>query len=424
MSVFVLDKRQNPLMPCSEKRARLLLERKRARIHRLLPFTIRLVDRYQEDSKLQPLEIKIDPGSKFTGLALVRKKDKTVFVKLLLEIEHRGSFINKHLKQRRGHRCFRRSRLRYRPARFSNRTKPSGWLPPSLQHRVNSTISWINRIQKSAPVTSIALELVKFDIQKMQNPEISGIEYQQGELQGYEVREYLLEKWERKCAYCNKERIPLQIEHIVPKSKGGSNRVSNLTLACSRCNLSKGTKSLEKFAKPEVANKILTKTKVSLKDAAAVNSTRNFLYKELLATGLPVESSTGARTKFNRSKLVIPKTHALDAVCVGEVAEVINWKQTTLHIKAMGRGSYKRTRSNKYGFPVSYSTRHKRHFGFQTGDFVIATIAKGKRKGTHKGRVTIRKSGSFDIKTQKETFILNYKYFKLLQYSDGYTYSK
>ena len=74
----------------------------------------------------------------------------------------------------------------------------------------------------------------------MQHPEIFGIEYQQGELAGYEVREYLLEKWGRKCTYCGKENIPLQIEHIIPKSKGSSNRISNLAIACEKCNQKKG----------------------------------------------------------------------------------------------------------------------------------------------------------------------------------------
>jgi len=76
LAVFVLDKRKRPLMPCSEKRARLLLERKRARVHRLVPFTIRLVDRTVETSVVQPVRIKIDPGSRTTGLALVRESEE------------------------------------------------------------------------------------------------------------------------------------------------------------------------------------------------------------------------------------------------------------------------------------------------------------------------------------------------------------
>ena len=75
MAVFVLDRRKKPLMPCSEKRARIMLERGRARIHRMMPFTIRLVDRLQENSVLQPLRLKLDPGSKTTGLALAREAE-------------------------------------------------------------------------------------------------------------------------------------------------------------------------------------------------------------------------------------------------------------------------------------------------------------------------------------------------------------
>ncbi|HAO02349.1 MAG TPA: HNH endonuclease, partial [Halomonas sp.] len=105
-------------------------------------------------------------------------------------------------------------------------------LAPSLQHRVDTVMAWVNRLSKSAPITGISQELVRFDTQKLESPEISGVEYQQGTLLGYEVREYLLEKWGRKCAYCGTADTPLEIEHVVPRSRGGSNRVSNLTLSC------------------------------------------------------------------------------------------------------------------------------------------------------------------------------------------------
>jgi 5-methylcytosine-specific restriction endonuclease McrA len=88
---------------------------------------------------------------------------------------------------------------------------------------------------------------VRFDTQKMMNPEITGVDYQQGSLSGYEVREYLLDKWQRKCAYCGKQDVPLQVEHIQPRAAGGSNRVSNLTLACEPCNTRKGAKPVEQF---------------------------------------------------------------------------------------------------------------------------------------------------------------------------------
>jgi hypothetical protein len=142
MAVLVLDKRTKPLMPCSEKRARLLLERGRAVVHRMRPFTIRLKDRTLEDSALQPLQIKIDPGSKTTGVTVIRADDadpEQQQVVMLIDIEHRGQHISEKLTQRRAFRRRRRAQLRYRPARFDNRTKPKGWLAPSLQHRVDTT---------------------------------------------------------------------------------------------------------------------------------------------------------------------------------------------------------------------------------------------------------------------------------------------
>jgi 5-methylcytosine-specific restriction endonuclease McrA len=100
-----------------------------------------------------------------------------------------------------------------------------GWLAPSLQHRVDTTKNLVNRLRSLVPVEFISQELVRFDTQKMENPEVSGVEYQQGTLLGYEVREYLLEKWGRECAYCTDKDTPLQIEHIDPKANGGSNRI-------------------------------------------------------------------------------------------------------------------------------------------------------------------------------------------------------
>src|SRR5262249_36642775 len=154
--------------------------------------------------------------------------------------------------------------------RFDNRTRGIGWLPPSLESRVANVLTWVNRLHRFCPISVISLELVKFDMQKMENPEIAGVLYQQGTLQGYEVRQYLLEKWGRKCAYCNKQDVPLQMEHIQPRAKGGTDRVSNLTLSCEQCNRAKGTQDINDFLKkkPEVLKRILAQAKAPLKDAA------------------------------------------------------------------------------------------------------------------------------------------------------------
>jgi|GEM_PF-2730088 5-methylcytosine-specific restriction endonuclease McrA len=270
MAVYVLDKRKNPLMPCSEKRARLLLRRGRAVVVRVYPFTIRLKDRI--GGRCQPVRLKLDPGSRTTGLALVREDGDTQHVLWLGELDHRGQAIRDALSQRRAFRRRRRSaNLRYRARRFDNRRRSSGWLPPSLRHRVETIAAWVARLRRWVPVTGISLELVRFDTQALQTPDIKGVEYQHGTLFGYELREYLLEKWGRRCAYCGKENVPLEIEHIHPKSRGGSDRVSNLTLACRRCNEAKGNRPVEAFLadRPEVLTRILTQAKAPLHDGAA-----------------------------------------------------------------------------------------------------------------------------------------------------------
>jgi len=201
-------------------------------------------------------------------------------------------------------------------------------------------------LQGLAPITGICQELVRFDTQALQNPEISGIEYQQGELAGYEVREYLLEKWQRTCAYCGTQDVRLEIEHIIARANGGSDRVSNLTLACRACNQRKGRQPIASFLKdkPTRLHRIQRQAQAPLRDAAAVNATRWALFERLKATGLPVASGSGARTRYNRQRLGIPKTHALDAACVGVLDALHDWQRPPLAINATGRGRYQRTR--------------------------------------------------------------------------------
>ncbi|MDR5899518.1 RNA-guided endonuclease IscB [Halomonas vilamensis] len=438
MAVFVWDKHKRLLMPCSEKRARLLLQRGRAVVHKRYPFTIRLKDRVGGDT--QPLRLKLDPGSKTTGLAVVREDDDGQHVLCLFELVHRGFQIKKALQQRAAFRRRRRSaNLCHRAPRFDNRTRPEGWLPPSLQHRVDTVMAWVQRLNKLATITALDQELVRFDTQKLETPEISGVEYQQDTLLGYEVREYLLEKWGRECAYCGATNTPLEIEHIVARSRGGSNRVSNLTLSCHDCNTEKDRQPLaDFFATNKGLKKRLKKCghtsearlervqrqqQRPLRDASAVNTTRWALFNALKVTGLPVAVGTGGRTKYNQQRLGIPKTHALDAACVGPMDALHDWQMPTLTIKATGRGSYQRTRLDKYGFRRGILMRQKQVHGFQTGDMVNAIVPTGKKIGTHTGRVAVRKTGSFNIQTEQGAVQgISHKHCTVIQRGDGYGY--
>ncbi|MBC8235258.1 HNH endonuclease [bacterium] len=317
--VFVLDTKEKPLAPCHPARARQLLRKGKAAVYRRYPFSIILKREIKEPENLPRVtrtrgyRLKIDPGSKTTGIAILN--DRTGEVVFAVELQHRGQQIKKAIDSRRASRRSRRNRkTRYRKPRFSNRTRPAGWLPPSLESRVTNIETWVARLCRLCPITTISLELVKFDTQKMQNPEISGVEYQQGELAGYEVREYLLEKFGRKCVYCGAEKVQFQVEHIIPPKRGGSNCVSNLTIACEPCNKRKGNQTAKEFGYP----KVHAQAQKPLKDAAAINATRWGIYRRLKKTGLPIEVSTGGRTKYNRIRQKLPKTHWLDAVCVGK----------------------------------------------------------------------------------------------------------
>jgi 5-methylcytosine-specific restriction endonuclease McrA len=352
--VFVLDHNKQPLMPCHPARARKLLKNGKAAVYRRYPFTIILTHRVGGD--LQPIEIKFDPGSRTTGIALVGHFDRGLEVIWAGNLNHRGLQIKSNLYSRRAIRRARRNRkTRYRPARFLNRRRPKDWLPPSLRSRVDNTKNWMLKLAQLAPLTQIAAETTRFDTQKLQKPEISGAEYQQGELAGYELREYLLEKWDRQCAYCGAKNVPLEIEHIQPRSKGGSDRVSNLTLACTKCNQEKGNKDIKEFLKrkPKRLKKIQAQAKVPLKDAAAVNATRYATGNALKKFGLPITFSSGGRTKFNRTQQGYPKDHWIDAACVeGSGSDVFIQKMITpLIITAKGRGSRQKCRMNQYGFP-------------------------------------------------------------------------
>ena len=214
----------------------------------------------------------------------------------------------------------------------------------------------------------------------------------------------------------------MQIEHIVPRSRVGSNRVSNLTLACEPCNLKKGARTAEEFGYPEVQRQ----AKQPLKDAAAVNSTRWRVYESLQQSGMPVEVGSGGRTKFNRRRLGLPKDHWIDAACVG--ASTPDWlyigKIQPLVITATGHGSRQMCRMDTYGFPRTGAKGAKKVFGFQTGDMVRAVVTNGSKVGTYVGKVAVRTTGSFNITTQKDTIQgISYKHCRIIHHADGYAYN-
>jgi len=419
-SVFVLDQHKRPCNPVHPATARRLLTEGKAAVFRRFPFTIILKPDVPVEEPTS-LRLKLDPGSKITGIALI--DDATGRVVWAAELTQRGQQVRDALASRRALRRNRRQRhTRYRAPRFRGSTRPRGWLAPSLSSRIKNVETWVARLRRLAPVSAFSMELVRFDMQLMQDAEVSGVAYQQGELAGYEVRQYLLEKWKRTCAYCGKTGISLEIEHLTPRSRGGSDRVSNLTLACHECNQKKGNKTAAEWGYPELQAKAFQ----PLKDAAAVNSTRWALYERLQATGLSVEVGSGGLTQFNRTQRGVGKTHWGDAACVGRSTPLILHLRGVrpLGIKATGHGTRQMCRMDKYGFPRSGPKGARAVYGFKTGDMVKAVVTKGTKFGTYVGRVAVRSTGSFNITTAAGTVQgLHYRFFHALHRADGYSYA-
>lgn len=410
--VFLIDANRTPMNPIHPAQARDLMDQGKAAVFRRYPFTL-IMKRVVERIVIYPLSLRIDPGSKFTGISLVNNRDEVIWG---MELAHRGLAISEALTTRKAVRHGRRARLtRYRQPRFLNRTRQTGWLPPSLMHRVLTTETWVKRLIKFSPIAEIRQELVRFDLQQLENPEISGIEYQQGTLLGYSVREYLLNKWERKCTYCEAKDAPLQVEHVNPKANGGSNRISNLCLACDKCNKKKGTLDIKIFlaSKPELLKKIQSQLKRPLKDAAAVNSTRWALFRRLKQFGLPVSTGSGGLTKFNRTRLGLPKLHWLDAACVGVVDTMTVLVTKILSVKANGKGTRRLCRMNKFGFPCSKPRTTYKH-GWQTGDIATGMGVTG--------RIVVQSATRLEIRVDGKRSGGKIEGFKCLHRKDSYSY--
>ena len=436
--VLVLDTNRKPLMPCYPARARKLLSSGRASVFRRFPFTIILHDRTVEESELQGTEIKIDQGSKTTGVALIVHGQDGATVALASHIEHRTN-IKSNLDSRRAIRRSRRHRkTRYRQARFLNRTKPKGWLPPSLVSKAENILNWVIRFVKLTPITKFAIETAKFDIQKLENPDIKGVDYQRGKMFGYaDKKAYLLEREQRCCIYCgiHASKAKMEIEHVVPRSRGGTNSLNNLVLSCHACNQAKGSQDIQTYlkGKPNVLRRVKTHLSTNYRDAAHTNGVRLFVLNKLramtTAIGTTLKVGFGSTTKENRLSLNLPKDHWIDAaVCTSDGSAVkVDPSLKPLTIKAVGRGSRQFCRVDKYGFPrTSPKPRSKNFFGFKTGDMVKVIIPVWSKTkvltGTYTGRVAVRSSGHFDVKTRDAKLNVSHKHCQPIYLMDGYSY--
>lgn len=300
--VYVLNINKEPLMPCTKAKARKLLKENKAKIVNYTPFTIQLT--FECENKTQDITLGVDAGSKMIGLSATTT-EKELFSS---EVELRNDIVDK-LSTRRQNRRTRRNRLRYRKSRFLNRVsrKKKGWLAPSIEHKINTHLKVIENVHKILPITKIIVETASFDIQKIKNPNISGTEYQQGEMEGWNVREYILFRDSHTCQHCkgkSKDKV-LNVHHIESRKIGG-NAPNNLITLCRTCH------------KDYHAGKISLKIKrgQSFKDATFMGVMRWTFYNRLKEIYSDVNMTFGYITKNTRITNGLEKSHRVDARCI------------------------------------------------------------------------------------------------------------
>lgn len=304
--VYVQDIDGKPMMPTTRHgKVRRLLKANKATVVNLCPFTIQLT--YKSTDHKQPVTLGIDAGAKHIGFSATTEKEELFACETILRTD-----IVDLLSTRSQNRRTRRSRLRYRKPKFNNRvfSKKKGWVAPSVKQRIDSHLNEVNEIHKILPITKIVIEAAQFDTHKMKNPNISGIDYQNGEQLGFwNVREYVLFRDGHKCSYCKgkSKDLILNIHHIESRKIGGDSP-SNLITLCETCH--------KEYHKGNIDLKV--RRGKSLCGAAIMGIMKWRLYDELKSRYSNVSMTFGYITKYNRIKYGIEKSHTSDAFVISK----------------------------------------------------------------------------------------------------------
>ena len=348
MLVYVLNKHEEPLMPCNPARARHLLRDKKAEVVNLEPFTIQLL--YGSSGHTQPITLGVDPGYKNIGLSAVTDKQELY----RSEIEIRTD-IPKLLEKRRMFRRTRRGRkTRYRKPRFLNRNQ-KGWVPPSVRHKLDTHIRLVNMIKNILPVTEVIVEVANFDIQKIKNPDIEGMEYQQGDQLGFwNIREYVLHRDNHTCRHCNgksSDKI-LQVHHIESRKTGGDSPGNLLTL-CKTCHQDHHKGRIElKIKRPR-----------SFKSETFMS-----IIRWRLVNKIDAGHTYGYITKYNRINLGREKSHTNDAFVIAGGKENTKRSDVIYIQKQVRRNNRKLFKGYRGEIP---NQCNREVFGFKLFDKVI-----------------------------------------------------
>ena len=307
-------------MPCSQRKARILLKQKKAKIVGYKPFTIQLTIATGEAK--QDVVVGIDEGARHIGIAIVSQEK--VLAKGEIELRQDvHSLLLTRAQYRRGRR-FRKTR--YRKARFLNRKKPKGWLPPSIQAKLNANFLWIDKFCSLVPNPKLCIEVGKFDVAKMINPKIKGVDYQHGQTYGYyDVRYFVFTRDEYTCQVCKKKNKILHTHHVIYRSEGGTDRADNLITVCSDCHTSENHKPngiLWKWMKEHKKVK-------QYKEPPFMNILRIRTFRKYPNAKI----TYGSETSLKRRELGLEKTHYNDAIAIAGIENIKENQNECFHIK-------------------------------------------------------------------------------------------
>ncbi len=303
MFAYILNCHGQPLMPCQPRKARVLLKAGKAKVIKIVPFTLQLL--YGSSGYQQEISLGIDAGIQHIGVSATTEN----IVLLETEVQPRTD-IQELLATRRQFRCARRNRkTRYRKQRFLNRKKPEGWFAPSVQQKIEAHVKTIRFVHHILPINKTTIEVAQFDLQKLRNPAIEGEQYQEGPQLGFwNVREYVLFRDQHCCQWCkgkSKDNI-LTVHHIESRKIGGD-RPDNLMTLCETCH--------DLIHRTQQEHTIERKSR-GLRDATQMGMIGLRIYEQVKEWFPNVQLTYGYITKHTRITHKLAKSHLIDTRCI------------------------------------------------------------------------------------------------------------
>lgn len=420
MRIFVMNMRGDPLMPCTQKKARILLKEGKAVIYKYDPFTIQLT--YATGETKQDCHIGIDTGSKHIGMAITSENKVLFKGEIELRQDVKSNIDTKHIYRR----SRRNRKTRYRQPRFLNRKRSDKWLPPSLQNRVDHTFYWIDTFCSLVSDPILHIEVGKFDTAKMINPEINGVDYQHGQTYGFfEERYFVFARDNYTCQCCGKSKDKiLQTHHIIYRSNGGTDRVDNLITVCTDCHTSKNHQKGGILYKWQEQHKKVKQ----YKEPPFMNTIR----KRIFARYPNAHTTYGSETTPHRKELGLEKTHYNDAITISGITNIKEDPKEWLLIKQFRkkkRSLHEATARKGRKEPNCFQKRNSKNTPFYRGFYLndkVKVFGHGQI-----GYITGFTSGGAYVKNVDGEYItipnksykqVSIKYLKLLSHNNNWQY--